>query len=146
VVSGKIHLKFTPWKSSKYLDPHKDYEHYDFRSPVDPWSHTDGSPLQFVEAEAHAGQIIYLPPYWWFSIRYMGEEPTYVCVQTYHSLMNWVAHAPDLALSLLQRQNITKTYKKAPAPLQEENEIVKEDIDVDPKEATIQLTENLITQ
>jgi hypothetical protein len=134
----------SPWKSSKYLNPVKDYEHYDFRSTYNPWSSQSDSPLQFLEAEACAGQIVYIPPYWWYSIQYVADEPTYVCVETYHSLMNWVAHGPDLAFYVLQNQNITKTYaKKVTFAEPISSDQPSDSSPPSEKEATIQLTEEL---
>ena len=161
VISGKVYIKLTPWKSTKYLNPIKDYEQYDFRSTYNPWS-TEGanSSLQFVEAEVRAGQILYLPPYWWYSIQYVGDEPTYVGVQTYHSGMNIAAHITDLTFYFLQNHNIQKTYRKYTGqehkePIREmilpitnsniyTNTIPVEETVESEKEATLRLTEDLL--
>ena len=38
VNSGKIRIKLTPWKSSKYLYINKDYDNLEFTSPIDIWN------------------------------------------------------------------------------------------------------------
>jgi hypothetical protein len=162
VVSGRVHLKLTPWKSSKYLNPIKDYEHYDFRSQYNPWaSNAEDIPITFLEIQARAGQIIYIPPYWWYSIKYVDEKPSYLSVITYHSAMNLLAHTPDLVFYYLQHQNIQKKYSKyATEPLDEPSsdkeetrgEIITNDhtVPCEPqetvlsaKEATMKLTADL---
>ena len=37
VITGKITIKMTPWKSTKYLYQNKDYDLYEFWSPVNMW-------------------------------------------------------------------------------------------------------------
>jgi hypothetical protein len=161
-----VHLKLSPWKSSRFLNPVKDYEQYDFRSQYNPWSSDASAPesqVRFLEVEANAGQIVYIPPYWWYSVKYMGEGGTYVCVQNYHSLMNCLANSPDLARYYMQNQNVRKMYSKskedsrtvASSPSSEskpdtavvippivENPSPVEDVSA-AKEATLKLTENL---
>jgi hypothetical protein len=122
VVSGSIQLKVSPWRSTKLLNPIKDYEHYDFRSITNPWSQ-DTNSLKTLDIFARAGQIIYIPPYWWYSIQYLGETPPYVCTTTYHSAMNLLAHTPDLVFYYLQNQNIQKKYTKVKEPSLESEEV-----------------------
>jgi hypothetical protein len=162
VVSGSIQLKVTPWRSTKVLNPIKDYENYDFRSTVNPWSQPDStSPLKTLDIFARAGQIIYIPPYWWYSIQYLGETPPYVCAATYHSAMNLLAHTPDLVFYYLQNQNIQKKYTKTkttpsnPEEQEEENRDISNietitnvnDLPTDTicsaKDATLELTQTV---
>lgn len=119
VTSGKIRVKMTPWKSSKYLHPFKDYEHYEFRSSVHPTQPSerylsDFEKTIFVEFDVREGMMLYVPPYWWYSIIYLDDPSTFVCKTTYSSLMNCISNLPDLALYVLQQQNITKKVPKIP--------------------------------
>jgi len=116
VVSGKIHIRLAPWKNTKYLHYSKaDYEYYEFRSPVhsirpEPEHSTDFDKVNFLHFDVVAGQTLYIPPYWWYSIEYLEPNTFVGCV--YHSTwMNSVANLPDLALYWLQQQNITKKVK-----------------------------------
>ena len=60
VTSGKIHVKMTPFKSSKYLHAYKDYENYEFCSPVNVWQSLAGQSLagQSLAGQSLAGQNI----------------------------------------------------------------------------------------
>ena len=116
VVSGKIHVKMTPWKSSKYLHPIKDYDNYEFRSPIHPIAPlaqyiTDFEKTKFLEFDVSEGFILYIPPYWWYSIQYTCEKPTFVCGVSYNTVMNCISNVHDLGLYWLQQQNITKKIK-----------------------------------
>ena len=119
VTSGKIRVKMTPWKSSKYLHPYKDYEHYEFRSLVHP-THpskcymSDFEKTNFIDFEVNEGTTLYVPPYWWYSIIYLDDPSTFVCKTTYSTLMNSLSNLPDLTLYILQQQNITKKINKIP--------------------------------
>lgn len=120
VTSGKIRVKMTPWKSSKYLHPVKDYENYEFRSPVHPIRPleqyaTDFEKTKFLEFDIQEGYVLYIPPYWWYSVMYLDAPNTFVCSVSYNTVMNCISNAPDLALYWLQQQNITKKITKLPA-------------------------------
>ena len=109
----------TSWNSSKYLHPFKDYEHYEFRSPVHvikPSSKytSDFEKTKFIEFEVHSGMMLYIPPYWWYSIIYLDDPSTFICKTTYSTIMNSISNLPDLALYVLQQQNITKRVPKMP--------------------------------
>ena len=113
VHSGKIQVKMTPWKSKKYLKPVDDYENYEFRSPINVWNPQsehlhEMDKLHFLEFDVNAGHILYIPPYWWYSIKYVGENDTLLFGITYNSIMNCVARLPDWGLYFLQQQNIKK--------------------------------------
>ena len=110
VNSGKIQIKMTPWKSQKYLYPVYDYENYEFRSPVNPWKGQrkylhEMDKIKFLEFDIVAGNVVYIPPYWWYSIKY-SEEPTLVTGFTYNSIMNCVTNIPNWTLYYLQQSNI----------------------------------------
>jgi hypothetical protein len=116
VNSGKIQVKMTPWKSHKYLYPIYDYENYEFRSPVNPWAGQrkylhEMDKIKFLEFDVLAGNVLYVPPYWWYSIKY-SDEPTLVCGFTYNSIMNCVSNIHHWTLYYLQQSNIkTRTMK-----------------------------------
>lgn len=112
VNSGKIHVKMTPWKSSKYLYPVKDYDNYEFFSPVNVWSPQrkyfhEMDKIKFLEFDVLAGHAVFIPGYWWYSIKYT-EEPTLVTTFTYNNIMNCLANVPNWFLYYLQQSN-TKT-------------------------------------
>ena len=121
VTSGNIRVKMAPWKCSKYLHPIKDYDNYEFRSPVHPISPKteymmDFEKTKFLEFEVNEGYVLYIPPYWWYSIQYSHTPGTFVCEVTYNTIMNCISNIPDLGLYWLQQQNITKKIAKMPKP------------------------------
>jgi len=112
VSSGKIRLKMTPWKSRKYLHPIMDYDNYEFRSPINAFDNTknqdymnDVDKLKFLEFEVLEGYVLYIPPYWWYSIQY-SDSNTLALGVSYISFMNIIANTPDLVKYYIQQQNI----------------------------------------
>ena len=127
VTSGKIRVKMTPWKSTKYLHLQKDYEHYEFRSHVHPTKPSDQDQhdfekIDFIEFDMKSGYMLYIPPYWWYSIIYLDDPSTFVCKISYNTFMNQVANIKDLSLYFLQQQNITKKMTKKREII--ENEVI----------------------
>ena len=121
VAEGSIKVKLAPPKSSKYLYQQKDYEHFEFSSPLNPWQiqpqyKADFDKIKCLDVVMQKGQILYLPPYWWYSIEF-GADTT-VCTFKYKTYMNTVAILPHLIMKLLQRQNVKHEHmKKMQAPL-----------------------------
>jgi len=107
VTSGKIRVKMTPWKSSRYLDPIHDYENYEFWSPIRPSWKSQGresenlQKIKFLEFDVLSGFVLYLPPYWWYSIQY-GAADTVIMSYTYNSVMNIVANIPYILRHYVQ--------------------------------------------
>lgn len=117
VTSGKIRVKMTPWRSSKYLHGVKDYENYEFRSAVHPLNpqpqySIDFDKTKFLEFDVLAGYVLYVPPYWWYSIQYLDDPSTFVCGISYTTVMNSISNIWDLTIHWLQQQNITKKITK----------------------------------
>lgn len=118
VHEGKINVKMTPWKSSKYLYPIKDYQNYDFYSPIHIWKpqrkyFQEMDKMHFLEFELKKGQALYIPPYWWYSFQYTTSD-TLISSFTYNGIVNYMANSKDLFLYFLQQSNtktkITKTF------------------------------------
>jgi hypothetical protein len=127
VTSGKIQIKMTPWRSNKYLHPMKDYDNYEFRSPINVWKPqskylNDMEKIKFLEFDVVPGYCLHIPPYWWYSIRYSNESDTCVCGVTYISAMNFIANLPNTCMYYLQQQNITKKVTKTSGTITEESE------------------------
>jgi hypothetical protein len=118
VTSGKIKVKMTPWKSSKYLHPIKDYDSFEFRSPINVWKPqkkyaNDVDKIRFLEFDVVAGYVLYIPPYWWYSIQYASNEDTIVCTTTYNSFINIMANTKDWVLYFIQQQNTHQKLLKS---------------------------------
>jgi hypothetical protein len=111
VIQGNIRIKMTPPKNSKFLHEQKDYDNYEFRSLINPWNVSEAHKSDFdkfkcLEVELHAGQLIYVPAYWWYSIEYGGN--TMVSSYKYHTYMSIASISQHISLALLQSQNIKR--------------------------------------
>ena len=129
VNTGKIRVKMTPWKSSKYLYPISDYDNYEFKSPIDPWNtqrkfYSEMNKMKFLEFDLSEGQILYIPPYWWYTYQYQDDN-TILTNFTYNTVMNCVSNIKDLSMFYIQQSN-TKTK---PAKTIDLSMLTKEDED-----------------
>ena len=100
VSSGSMRVKMCPWRSSKYIVINKNYESYEFSSPLNVWSPQDiylnsYNKIKFLEFTVPAGSVLYIPPYWFYSCKY-EDSNTYVHSFNYGSPMNLVANAGNL--------------------------------------------------
>ena len=138
VTEGSIIIKLAPPKSSKYLNEIKDYDNFEFRSPINPWNVQneyikDFNKVKFIEIDLKPEDIIYIPAYWWYSIKYL--EPTSAIVFKYRTYMNTVAISPHLIIKMLQKLNVkwdivnklTETISETKSWVQEDTGDEKED-------------------
>lgn len=130
VATGKIRVKMTPYKSRKYLHTMKDYEKYEFRSPMEVWKHQkkyekEMEKIRFLEFDVDANHVLYIPPYWYYSIQFM--ENTSVFSATYCTAMNIVAHGGEWARYFIQQSNIRQKITKTMDMPGEEEKITNEE-------------------
>ena len=116
VTEGEISVTLIPPKNSKYLYTIKDYENFEFRSPVNPWDvqdqyKADFNKIKSLEMTVKRGNIVFIPPFWWYSIKFTNSN-TSICCFKYRTYMNTVAITPQLCLSLLQQQNTKREIVK----------------------------------
>ena len=109
VTSGQVDIKLIPPYNKRYLFEEKDYDNYEFRSPVDPWNvqekyQRDFDKVKSLDVTIQAGTIIVIPPYWFYSIKFMGIPS--VCSMSYQTIMNTLAILPEIGMTVLQGQNI----------------------------------------
>lgn len=136
VISGKIRVKMTPWKSRKYLFPVLDYDNYEFKSPINVWKPQrkylhEMDKIQFLEFDIHKGHAFYIPPYWWYSIQYSDGKDNLLCGITYNSIMNCAVNIPNWGLYFLQQQNIHKKLVKTIDLAKANMDASMQDLDVD---------------
>ena len=128
---GRVNIKLIPPSSSKYLYPVKDYDNFEFRSPVNVWNvqqeyKADFDKVKVLDVTLNKGEIIFIPAYWWYSIEY--ETVSSICAFKYRTFMNSLAISPEIVLSMLQGQNIKRdTVKKVEMTEKKEEEKDKED-------------------
>jgi hypothetical protein len=108
VTEGKIIIRLTPPKNYKYLDVFRDYEIIEFRSNIDIWNvqekyKNDYEKIKCLDIELTAGQIIYIPAYWFYSIKYI--EKSTICNFKYSTFMNNFAILPEYIMHIFQNNN-----------------------------------------
>jgi len=104
VTSGKLLVKMTPWRSTKYAVINKNYKEYEFSSPLNVWkpqeSYIGGfHKMKFLEFTVYPGNILYVPPFWHYSIQFLKdekEENHLVHVFNYGSAMNVLSNTFNL--------------------------------------------------
>jgi len=122
---GKAKIILIPPKSTKYLYAKTDYEAFEFVSPVSPWDvqpvyKSDYAKIKTLEVELVPGKIIFIPAYWWYSIKYVNDAV--ICSFKYRTYMNTIAILPSLFLHFLQKQNVKRsTVKQATATVHTTN-------------------------
>jgi len=113
---GSVQIKMAPPQSIKYLYPEYDYENFEFRSPVNPWKvqtkyAADFEKLKCLEVTLIKGKIIYIPSYWWYSIKFNNNNTSISCFR-YRTYVNNLAISPYISMHILQLQNIKRDINK----------------------------------
>jgi len=134
VTEGKVTLKLICPKDTKFLKEVKDYENFEFRSPINIWKVQDKyrdeiSKIKTLDVELEKGSIIYIPAYWWYSIKF-GESAS-ICTFQYRTYMNNVAILPEITLHFLQKQNIKHNSMKKFKFIKNEPEEIKFDDEIE---------------
>jgi hypothetical protein len=115
--SGKILIKMTPWKSRKYLHLYKDYDNYEFYSPINAWNvqdkyKKDMDKLKFLEFQINPGYCLYIPPFWFYSIKFISNSDNIITSITHNSIINSITNIPNYMLYFIQQSNIQKKITK----------------------------------
>lgn len=108
---GSVEIKLTPPQSVKYLYPEYDYENFEFRSPINPWNvqtkyAADFNKIKCLEISLKKGQIVYIPAYWWYSIKFDSDSS--VSCFRYRTYFNNLAISPYIFMHMLQLQNVKR--------------------------------------
>jgi len=100
VSTGRIVVKMAPFKNIKKLDFNKQL----LVSPMNCWkpqqrfiSHVNK--IRFLEFDITKGHVLYVPPYWIYSILY-DEDDTCLLEYNYQTAMNIIAHPHGVIHSL----------------------------------------------
>ena len=104
VTEGSISIRFAPPKSEDYLNAQVDYETLDITSPFQVWKETALENVEFIDIVASKGQMIHIPPYWWYSIQFTNNAS--VLSFKYRTYMNTLTLMPQIFMQILQLQNI----------------------------------------
>jgi hypothetical protein len=115
LTEGSAQIKLAPPQSVKYLYPNYDYENFEFRSPIDPWSPqakyiADFDKIKCLEFTLTSGKTLYIPAYWWYSIKFTNN--TSISCFRYRTYMNNIAVVPYIGMHALQIQNVKRNIAK----------------------------------
>ena len=116
LTEGSAQIKLTPPHSAKYLYPIYDYENFEFKSPVNPWSpqpkySADFEKIKCLEFNLTPGKTLFIPAYWWYTIKF--NKNTSISCFNYRTYMNNIAILPYIGMHALQIQNVKRNvYKK----------------------------------
>lgn len=114
VTHGSVKMRLIAPHASKYLYPVSDYDNFEFRSPVNPWKvqseyRADFDKIKTMDVELRAGQIIYIPAYWWCSIQFPEMQPNAtICCFKYRTYMNTISVLDKICMWFLQQQNVKR--------------------------------------
>jgi len=116
LTQGSAQIKLAPPQSTRYLYPIYDYENLEFRTPVNPWSPQLKYSVEFdkvkcLEFTLIPGKTLYIPAYWWYSIRLNTNNTSISCFR-YRTYMNNLAITPYLFMYALQIQNVKRDTTK----------------------------------
>jgi len=115
LTQGSAQIKLACPQNVRYLYPEYDYENFEFRSPLNPWSpqpkySADFDKMKFLEFTLLPGKTLYIPAFWWYSIKF-GKNTSISCFH-YRTYMNNLAISPYIAMHALQIQNIKRKTTK----------------------------------
>lgn len=115
LTQGSAQIKMSPPQSTKYLYPNYDYENFEFRSPVNPWSpqpnySADFDKIKCLEFTLQPGKTVFIPAFWWYSIKF--NKNTSISCFRYRTYMNNIAISPYIAMYALQIQNVKRNVAK----------------------------------
>jgi hypothetical protein len=109
---GNVKIKCCPPKNIKFITFNDSIDVMNTISSIDCWDDKQNNELipkvKFLEFDINNGQILYLPPYWCYSIK-SNNIVSSVFVGKYTTYMNVVANSHLYIQQFLQQQNIKKT-------------------------------------
>ena len=146
LTEGSAQIKLAPPHSIRYLYPNYDYENFEFRSPVDPWSPqpkyiADFDKMKCLEFTLTPGKTLYIPAYWWYSIKF--NKNTSISCFNYRTYMNNIAVAPYIGMHALQIQNVKRNIVKK-ASIDELNKL-EINIQLPEKQETTVVEQNIVS-
>jgi len=137
-----IRVMLAPPMHTKYLSPVTDYLNFEFRSATlkDPWVgmgtvseevKEELAKVKFTEVVLKEEEAFFVPPYWWYSLRF-GDAESIVLKLTYRSVMNMGVMIPHYVRYYLQQQNVRQKYVPVMEKLPEKDDVEEEGKDKAP--------------
>jgi len=108
ITGGKYVVKMTPWRSTKYMALNKNYRDYEFSSPLNVWKPQQAYDAGFckmkhLEFNIEAGQVLYIPPFWHYSLKMVGEDDHVAHIFDYSSPMNILSNMINIGHHLFEK-------------------------------------------
>ena len=93
---GAIEVVMIPPKYGKYMTSVADYDNLEYIASVNPWTIPNDSKIKTVHTQLAAGQVLYVPPYWFYSVRFISISS--VCRISYTTYINVLANIYDIVI------------------------------------------------
>jgi|LauGreSuBDMM15SN_2_FD.fasta_scaffold03256_5 hypothetical protein len=110
-----IRIKMCPWKNTPLLNPIQNYEQFEFYSRMNMFSSKDQYNFKILDFVVNPGYILFIPPYWWYSIQYL-DTSTCVTSITYSTAMNCISNVKEYAMYLYHQSLATLILPKMDVP------------------------------
>ena len=128
LTEGSAQIKLAPPHSTKYLYPIYDYDNFEFKSPVNPWSpqpkySADFDKMKCLEFTLTPGKTLFIPAYWWYTIKF--QKNTSISCFHYRTYMNNIAVIPYIGMHALQIQNVKRNSVKKASITELNNELIE---------------------
>ena len=128
LTEGSAQIKLAPPHSTKYLYPIYDYDNFEFKSPVNPWSpqpkySADFDKMKCLEFTLTPGKTLFIPAYWWYTIKF--QKNTSISCFHYRTYMNNIAVIPYIGMHALQIQNVKRNSVKKASISELNNELIE---------------------
>lgn len=117
ITQGNCTIKLIPPSFNKYLNIIKDYDNFEFRSPLNLWDiqqqyKSDFSKIKVLEVNLKENDIIFIPAYWFYTIKFDNCSIVNINYKTY---MNNLSILPHLIKKIFQQMNVKNDFfKKVP--------------------------------
>jgi hypothetical protein len=118
---GSVKIKLCPPKNIKYINFNDSVDVMNTSTEIDCWNNDEITKLipkvKFLEFSIDNGQMLYVPPYWCYSIK-SDNTISSVFILKYSTYMNVLSNTHLYIQQFLQQQNIKKIlpYEKITAP------------------------------
>jgi len=129
---GNLVVRMTPWKSRKRMEWIRDDIGMETVSTMAAFGgradqREEWSKVRFLEFIVPEGQVLYIPPYWWYSVQFPG--PTVFAYSfTYWSAMNWLSNGDIWARYIWAVHSASSTLQKGQGQGQRKILSVQEDM------------------
>jgi len=145
LTEGSAQIKLAPPHSTKYLYPIYDYDNFEFKSPVNPWSpqpkySADFDKMKCLEFTLTPGKTLFIPAYWWYTIKF--QKNTSISCFHYRTYMNNIAVIPYIGMHALQIQNVKRNSVKKASISELNNELIERKEEEQPQNVVIESNTN----